>query len=821
MAVVNCTTVESHSQVLAGEVNGAPRECNILEYVSNFIRSLVFNVAWSPLVPNILLSGSNDRTARVWDVESGTCTRVLQGHTQNVRGLAWHPEIHHIVITGSWDATVRVWDTQTGESLACCKHHVADVYGISMHPQRPFALATVSRDSTVRIWSLTQLLPGPMISCILGKKFRCDQERGSGTYQDPSFELSGPCSRNLENDLAAYGTKCERFQSIFRFFYAPGPADVLWNLARRVCKLPPDASSTSGKTMLFHTDVHRALKQRFNDKMMNFDSESSGVRAPRSFHALEEASSVDVRAGNVRRYCETLLSQGEWDKAAAAAPAVSMSYWREVMGRRAVWLAKGGKVEDCVTSFIVCGRVEDAVAKCLEEDMYDQAFELACMHASGGYSRLLPSSDSVRAPSDHMKHSMDGNASYKVVNEREAAADYQGKLESLDATDRRLRSDSEPMRRIRSMQAAEFQKTGQPIMAACCQLSIDDTEEALHILLAANEIDLATALLMAVECQDALKSMKTISSKIRTCFAMRCEAAGLRKLAAEVLHTLDDAQAHVEQLSIRLPKSMPPEEVDAFYLAVGLEAPGTYTAKAEGASTQTESIRLLLLGRNFADAANKLVAALHSTMSKPKWTFDEVEPLVGYIFSIDPSTLADKEQVLVQAYQNLIGSHIAWKEGYFTVSQFLLREVRSFTKKHGGALELSFPISTPEINYLEARAIAGIDENASLLLLSHILEATDAPDSVKASARHLDAEIRRGAMNPCWRGEQGRGGCQDVASATGAILRHSSVASGASGEPVSSPSVELKTGKFLSLPEAIMLSRVMWPWALNVRDIFK
>ena len=35
------------------------------------------------------ISGSNDKTLRMWDTGSGTCTRVMEGHTDYVRHVTW------------------------------------------------------------------------------------------------------------------------------------------------------------------------------------------------------------------------------------------------------------------------------------------------------------------------------------------------------------------------------------------------------------------------------------------------------------------------------------------------------------------------------------------------------------------------------------------------------------------------------------------------------------------------------------------------------------------------------------------------------------
>jgi WD repeat-containing protein 17 len=73
----------------------------------------VFNIVWHPLNKNILASGSNDKTVRVYNVETGTSI-LLEGHTNFVRGLAWNHEIPWFLASGSWDAQIRIWDTRIG-----------------------------------------------------------------------------------------------------------------------------------------------------------------------------------------------------------------------------------------------------------------------------------------------------------------------------------------------------------------------------------------------------------------------------------------------------------------------------------------------------------------------------------------------------------------------------------------------------------------------------------------------------------------------------------------------------------------------------------
>ena len=46
------------------------------------------SVAWSA-DQRRALSGSADKTVRLWDVETGRCLRVLEGHTDGVLSVAW------------------------------------------------------------------------------------------------------------------------------------------------------------------------------------------------------------------------------------------------------------------------------------------------------------------------------------------------------------------------------------------------------------------------------------------------------------------------------------------------------------------------------------------------------------------------------------------------------------------------------------------------------------------------------------------------------------------------------------------------------------
>ena len=59
-----------------------------------------------------VVSGSWDKTVRLWDAQSGAQLHVLRGHTDLVNAVAFSPD-GRLVVSGSRDRTVKIWETGT------------------------------------------------------------------------------------------------------------------------------------------------------------------------------------------------------------------------------------------------------------------------------------------------------------------------------------------------------------------------------------------------------------------------------------------------------------------------------------------------------------------------------------------------------------------------------------------------------------------------------------------------------------------------------------------------------------------------------------
>ena len=91
-------------------------ETGLVESVMVGHTGIVDCVGFSP-DSTLLVSGSDDGTARVWSVQTGLKRLVLRGHLEGVRSAEFSPSGERI-LTASSDGTVRVWRVRDGRCLA-------------------------------------------------------------------------------------------------------------------------------------------------------------------------------------------------------------------------------------------------------------------------------------------------------------------------------------------------------------------------------------------------------------------------------------------------------------------------------------------------------------------------------------------------------------------------------------------------------------------------------------------------------------------------------------------------------------------------------
>ena len=97
------------------------------------------------------MTASADKTAKVWDAQTGTELFTLTGHNNWVLSAGYSPGGQRIM-TASWDKTAKVWDTQTGTELFTLTGHDSKVHSAGYSPDGR-RIVTASSDGTVQIYT--------------------------------------------------------------------------------------------------------------------------------------------------------------------------------------------------------------------------------------------------------------------------------------------------------------------------------------------------------------------------------------------------------------------------------------------------------------------------------------------------------------------------------------------------------------------------------------------------------------------------------------------------------------------------------------------
>ncbi|XP_064628695.1 periodic tryptophan protein 1 homolog [Lineus longissimus] len=221
----------------------------------------VLDLSWNKNVRNVLASCSADGTVALWDLTQGKVVKSI-AHDEKVQSIDWHPFEAQTLVSGSFDKTVRlfdcrssdkdckkwtiagevervVWnwsspfhllassdqgfvyllDVRTDKTVFTLSAHTGAVTGLCLSSQVPNLLVTGSADKLVKVWDIQDNKP----EMVMEKNFKLGGIQCISCCPDAPYAFAAGCEKDVkvwdirENKAvtehfkkrAAVGAKCD------------------------------------------------------------------------------------------------------------------------------------------------------------------------------------------------------------------------------------------------------------------------------------------------------------------------------------------------------------------------------------------------------------------------------------------------------------------------------------------------------------------------------------------------------------------------------------------------------------------------------------
>ncbi len=143
---------------------------------------------------DVVLTGSGDKTVKLWSLADYSCLRTFEGHSNSVLKVAWlavpapgDRQRRVQFASAGGDGLVKIWDASTGEAECTLDNHTDRVWALAVH-RATNTLVSGSGDSTVTFWSdtssATQAAAAAAALRLVEQEQQLENHIHAGSYRD-------------------------------------------------------------------------------------------------------------------------------------------------------------------------------------------------------------------------------------------------------------------------------------------------------------------------------------------------------------------------------------------------------------------------------------------------------------------------------------------------------------------------------------------------------------------------------------------------------------------------------------------------------------
>ncbi|KAL7925503.1 WD40 repeat-like protein [Trichoderma austrokoningii] len=144
----------------------------------------------------VVLTGSGDKSIKLWNLADYTCIRTFEGHSNSVLKVAWlgmtsprSEQSKGLVqfASAGGDGLVKIWNANSGEAECTLDNHEDRVWALAVHPDTN-AVVSGGGDSTVTFWkdttSETQAAASQAALKLIEQEQELENHMHAGSYRE-------------------------------------------------------------------------------------------------------------------------------------------------------------------------------------------------------------------------------------------------------------------------------------------------------------------------------------------------------------------------------------------------------------------------------------------------------------------------------------------------------------------------------------------------------------------------------------------------------------------------------------------------------------